>query len=258
MMKEKNISRHRAGKMLKCSRNRIYYHRLMPGKDAEIKNKIEQVIGCSRKGRMKVIRLVQKQNPEPGSSRIRRVYERYGFSLNKKMKTRIKDQVKNPITVPLARNIEWAMDYMSDALTNGRKIRTLNLADHYNRECLGIHINTSIPAKTAIEFLEQRIEIYGKPQYIRTDNGPEFISKQFQLWLHNNQIEWSRIEKGCPQQNAIVERFNRTYREDVLDAYLFHHPEQAQQITDAWIHEYNTQRPHQSLNQLTPHEYAAA
>lgn len=257
-MQERQLSRMQACKILKCSRNSKYYHKLMPEKDNQIKQAIEKTIGYSRKGRMKVIRLIQKEHPQIGSSRIRRVYERYGFALTKKLKRRIKDNPKNPIAIPLSGNIEWGMDFMSDALTDGRRIRTLNIVEHYNRECLGICVGHSITAKSVIDFLEQRIELYGKPISIRTDNGPEFTSKAFQLWLHNNKIAWGKIEKGCPQQNAIVERFNRTYREDVLDAYLFHHTTQAQQITDRWIEEYNTKRPHQSLNQLTPKEYAAA
>jgi putative transposase len=230
----------------------------MPDKDEQLKQVIEQTIGFSRKGRMKVIRLIQTQQPAIGSSRIRRVYERYGFALTKKLKRRVKDNPKNPIAVPLARNIEWGMDFMSDALIDGRRIRTLNIVEQYNRECLGIRVAHSITAKSVIEFLEQRIEIHGKPISIRTDNGPEFTSKAFQLWLHNKKINWSKIEKGAPQQNAIVERFNRTYREDILDAYLFKNTKHAQEITNDWVEEYNTKRPHQSLNQLTPHEFAAA
>lgn len=254
---EKELSRNRACKILKCSRNSAYYEKLMPVKDEPIKAAIEQTIGTSRKGRMKVIRLVQKKHPEFGSSRIRRVYEQYGFALQKKLKRRVKHNPVNPICVPLKRNIEWGIDFMSDALTDGRKIRTLNIVEHFNRECLGIHVSRSIPAVRVIEFLERKIEKHGKPKAIRTDNGPEFTSKAFQLWMKKNDIDWSKIQKGCPQENAIVERFNRTYREDVLDANLFYHVEHAQRITDEWIEEFNTLRPHQSLNQLTPTEYAA-
>lgn len=218
---------------------------------------IKESIGISRKGRCKVIRLVQKKHPQYGSSRIRRIYTQQGFSLQKKLKRRIKNNPANPITIPLKRNIEWGIDFMSDALTDGRRIRTLNVVEHFNRECLGICVSRSIPSKKVIEHLQRLIEKHGKPQAIRGDNGPELISKEFRLWLQENTIAWSGIEKGCPQQNAIVERFNRTYREDVLDANLFFTVEHAQQITDQWIEEYNTMRPHQSLNQQTPKEYAA-
>lgn len=114
-----------------------------------------------------------------------------------------------------------------------------------------------MPAVVVIQYLERVIEKHGKPCRIRTDNGPEFRSKAFQKWLSNNSIEWSRIQKGKPQQNAIIERFNRTYREDVLDANLFYTIEHAMQITQNWLQEYNGSRPHEALNYQTPQEYAA-
>lgn len=222
-----------------------------------IKEAIKSVLGTSRKGREKVIILVQRQNPQYGKSQIRRVYEQNGFSLTKRLRRRIKDNPANPIEIPFAEKEEWAMDFMSDALADGRRIRTLNIIDHFNRKCIGIKVAINIPARVVIQYLEQRIEMYGKPKKIRTDNGPEFRSKLFQKWLTNNKIEWSRIQKGKPQQNAIIERFNKTYREDVLDANIFFSPEDATQITQVWVEDYNNERPHQSLNYKTPSDYAA-
>jgi putative transposase len=229
----------------------------MPEKDRYIKQAIDQVIGTSRKGRTKVIKLVQKTHPELGSSRIRRVYECSGLALSKKLKRRIKDNPANPIELPFVHNQEWAMDFMSDALSDGRKIRTFNVIDHFNRKCLGIKIGLSMPARLVIQTLEQIIEIQGKPKRIRTDNGPEFCSKLFQKWLAKQSIEWSRIQKGKPQQNAIIERFNKTYREDILDANIFWNIAHASEITRIWVEDYNNERPHQSLNYKTPSSYAA-
>lgn len=229
----------------------------MPEKDIFIKQAIDKVIGTSRKGRIKVINLVQKTHPEIGSSRIRRVYERSGLSLSKKLRRRIKDNPANPIEIPFTSNQEWAIDFMSDALFDGRKIRTLNVIDHFNRKCLGIRIGFNMPARLVIQAIEQIIDLNGKPKRIRTDNGPEFRSKLFQKWLFNNDIAWSRIQKGKPQQNAIVERFNKTYREDVLDANIFMNIAQANEITQTWVNDYNNERPHQSLKYQTPSNYAA-
>ena len=117
----------------------------MPAKELYIKEIIKEVIGTSRKGREKVIRLVQKKHPEISSYRIRRVYERYGFSLTRRLKRRIKNHPANPIEIPLSANREWAMDFMSDALADGRRIRTLNVIDHYNRKCIGIKTLLNIP-----------------------------------------------------------------------------------------------------------------
>ena len=240
------------------SRNSKYYQKVMTERDKPLKQAIEKVTSGSRKGRMKVIKMVQRKHPEFGSSRIRRVYEQNGFSLNKKTRRRVAHNPSNPITVALRPNEEWALDFMSDALTDGRKIRTLNIVDHCNRMCMGVKVAFNLPTRRVIDFLDQQIEKYGKPLRIRTGNGPEFISKAFQKWLSDNKIEWCKIPKGRPDQNAIIERFNRTYREDVLDASLFSTILEAQTITEKWVLHYNEERPHQSLQFKTPPEYAAA
>lgn len=159
--------------------------------------------------------------------------------------------------IPLQRNEEWAIDFMCDVLVNGRRFRTLNVVDHFNRQCLSIIIDLSFPARKVTALLDRLIERFGKPRRIRTDNGPEFTSRWFQLWLKQRGIAWSAIPKGSPQQNAIVERFNRTYREDVLDANLFASLDHARELTEKWVWEYNHEREHESLNYQTPIAYAA-
>ena len=246
-----------ACRIMQVSRKSQYDDRKMPEKDARLKSIIETVIGSSRMGRQKVIRRVQRKHPKISSSKIRRVYEREGFSLYKRLKRRVKQQIANPISIPLSANQEWAIDFMSDTLENGRKFRTLNVIDHFDRSCKGIFASHSLPANKVVALLERVIEAHGKPKCIRTDNGPEFRSKKFQLWMKNKGIDWSPIQNGKPQQNAIVERFNRTFREDILDANLFLSIDNAQHLTDNWIKEYNEERPHQALGYKTPLEYAA-
>jgi putative transposase len=258
MVENKKMKYSQACRVMKCSRNSKYYQKKMPGNDAPVKQAIEEVITTSRKGRMKVIKLVQRKHPEFGSSRIRRVYEQGGFVLNKKLKRRVMHNPSNPIVIPEKPNEEWGIDFMSDALVNGRKIRTLNVIDHYNRFCAGIDVANNLPAVRVTERLDRMIEKHGKPKRMRTDNGPEFTSRHFQKWLQDRGIEWSKIPKGRPDQNAIVERFNRSYRQEVLDANLFNNVADAQQITDQWIEHYNNEWPHQSLQFKTPVEYAAA
>lgn len=251
------VSHARACRLVGCARSGMYYTKKMPLKDAALKELIINTIGNRRIGRHKVITLVQRIDPTIGASRIRRVYQSAGLSLRSRLrKGRIKKQ-SNPIEMTFAKNQEWAMDFMSDSLSKGRKFRTLNIVDHYNRECLGIKVGHSLPARKVIAYLEIMIDTHGKPERIRTDNGPEFTSKRFQNWLDKNKIKWNPIQNGKPQQNAIVERFNRTYRDDILDAHIFESLQDAQSITDQWIEDYNGFRPHQSLNNLTPLEYAA-
>jgi putative transposase len=229
----------------------------MPEKDAFIESAIRESLGKSRKGRHKTILLVKKKHPELGASRIRRVYQKNGYSLTKKMNRRVKQNVANPIFIPVQKNEEWAIDFMSDSLENGRRFRTLNVIDHYNRQCMGVEISFNFPARSVTEYLDRLFEAHGKPQRIRTDNGPEFRSKWFQIWLKNNGVAWSPIENGKPQQNAIVERFNRTFREDVLDANVFQSIEHVKRIKEDWLNDYNLVRPHESLNYQSPLTYAA-
>ena len=127
----------------------------MPLKDQPVKEAIQEVIGTSRKGRKKVIRLVQRKHPEIGASKIRRVFEQNGFSLMKKLKRRMQN---NPATVPMVANQEWAIDFMHDTLVSGRQIRSLNIIDPYNRECKGVFIRHNLPAIRVIELMERAIE----------------------------------------------------------------------------------------------------
>jgi len=229
----------------------------MPAKDAVIRDHILSVIGTSRKGRNKVIHLVQRAQPELSSSKIRRVYEQSGMSLYKRPKRRLKGQKSVPLNVPLLPMQELAMDFMSDCLAEGRRFRTLNVIDHHNRKCLGIFVDFSLPSVKVIEALERVFDMYGTPKAIRTDNGPEFTSKRFRLWMHLKGVQHIRIQPGKPAQNGIVERFNRTYREDVLDAQLFESLEHARRISYDWLADYNVFRPHESLGNYTPNTYVA-
>lgn len=228
----------------------------MPLKDAPIKLAIEKVLSGKRRGRKKVMAMLRKTH-RFSKSRIRRVYEQYGFALYYKPKRRFPQKAMNPIERTFAPNQEWAMDFMSDSLANGRAIRSLNIIDHYNLECKGIRINYSMPTVRLIEILEEVIEINGKPLRIRTDNGPEFTSKRFQLWLKVNNIIWSEIQKGKPQQNAFIERFNRTLREELFDANLLFSIEHANELAAEVMYDYNNLRPHESLKDETPKSYAA-
>ena len=144
------------------------------------------------------------------------------------------------------------MDFMADALYGGRAFRTFNVIDEGNREVLGIEVATSIPSLRVIRVMEQLIEIYGGPKALRMDNGSELTANAFVEWCEQRRIELKFIEPGKPDQNAYIERFNRSYRTEVLDAYVFESIEEVRQITEIWLHEYNEERPHDSLGRVPP------
>ena len=145
---------------------------------------------------------------------------------------------------------------MSDALVSGRRIRVLNIIDEYSREALTVHADYSIPSSTVINQMKILEQQRGLPSTIRVDNGPEFTSFEFTEWCSSKNITITYIQPGRPMQNAYIERFNKTYRGDILDAYLFESLEQVRILSDEWMISYNNEIPHGSLNDLTPNEYA--
>lgn len=178
-----------------------------------------------------------------------------GLNLPGQTRKRIPDRDRQPLDLVHKVNDCWALDFMHDSLYCGKTFRTLNVIDEANRECLAIDIGTSIPSTRLIRTLERLIDYYGKPQAIRLDNGPEMTSQQFMDWAQTQDIHIRYIQPGKPNQNAFIERFNRTYRDEVLDAYLFDNIRQVQEITEQWLYEYNENRPHESLGNIPPTQF---
>src|SRR6266536_6135240 len=152
-------------------------------------------------------------------------------------------------------NVVWALDFMRDTLYGGRVFRTLNVIDEANRGALGIDVAVSIPAVRVIAFVTQLIDLHGRPRAIRCDNGPELTSDAFTEWCKSQNIELRFIQPGKPDQNAYNERFNRTYREEVLNAYLFDSLAEVRELTEEWLAQYKEIRPHDALGSLPPAHY---
>ena len=188
--------------------------------------------------------------------RIRRVYRALALHLKRKPKKRLPARIAQALAVPGQANQTWSLDFMSDSLSNGRVFRTLNVIDDFNREALWIEVDTSLPAERVVRVLEQLLFGRGKPICIRLDNGPELISQRLESWAKEQFIELLHIQPGKPAQNAYIERFNRTYREEVLDAYLFDDLEEVRHITENWLEDYNTIRPHEALQGFPPRLFA--
>lgn len=184
--------------------------------------------------------------------RVLRVYREMRLNLPRRAKRRVPTRLRQPMGAPVILNDVWALDFMHDRLYGGRPFRTLNVIDEANREGLAIEVGTSIPASRVVRVLEQLVEMHGKPAAIRCDNGPELTSQHFADWCAEQKIEVRYIQPGKPDQNAYVERFNRSYRQEVLDAYLFGSIEEAQDLSDEWLTDYNENRPHDGLGGVPP------
>lgn len=187
--------------------------------------------------------------------RIERVYKLLGMNKRKRTRKRIPTREKQPLFVPTKPNETWSMDFMHDTLMNGRKFRVLNVIDDYNREILKIEPYFSISSERVIKILERIILEKGKTSAIRVDNGPEFISGAMHEWALENGIKLQFIQPGKPMQNGYIERFNRSYRQDVLDANLFSNLTEVKISSDEFEEDFNYHRPHEALGNLSPIQY---
>lgn len=190
--------------------------------------------------------------------KIYRVYTDMNLNIRRRAKKRLPERVKQPLSVPTAPNQMWSIDFMSDSLTDGRKIRLLNIIDDFNRESLAIEVDTSLPSQRLIRVLEKLIEERGCPSNIRCDNGPEFISHKLEEWCSHEgrRISLQFIQPGRPMQNAYIERKNGSMRRELLNAYLFSSLAEVRELSEEWRVDYNTERPHKSLGYLSPVKYA--
>jgi putative transposase len=184
--------------------------------------------------------------------RVYRIYRDLELNLRIKPRKRLVRDKPDALLVPQYINEVWSMDFMHDQLQDGRVFRLFNVIDDHNREALGIEADFSLPSLRVIRVLDQIIEWRGVPRMIRCDNGPENISAAIQQWAKRRGIELSYIQPGKPQQNAYVERFNRTVRYEWLSQYHWESLEQVQAFATQWAWKYNHERPHMALGGITP------
>ncbi len=190
--------------------------------------------------------------------RVPRVYKKLGIPLRRKQKKRLPTLVKKPFVVPSTFTHTWSIDFVSDAPESGGKFSTFNVIDDYNREVLFAEADDSLKSSRVIWVVRHLINRHGKPMKIRMDYGPEFIAQIAQKWSERNEIEFKYIEPGKPKQHAFVDRFNGTFRDGVLDAYIFRSLEEVRVITAECVHDYNHFRPHDALGGMSPINYRKA
>lgn len=224
-------------------------------RDAEIIAALAALVeGRPNRGFWKCRKILRRKGHAWNHKRIYRVYKQMRLHLRRPAKKRLPKRHRAELYVPRLPDTVWSADFMSDALACGRRFRTFNVVDDFNREALHIEIDTSITSDRLIRVFEQIKTQRGLPQVLRTDNGPEFLGEAFTSWAKNQGMAIQYIQPGKPNQNAYIERFNRTYREELLDQHLFARLEDVREATYWWMIEYNEERPHDSLGDLTPQE----
>lgn len=255
MLEEYPVSISRACRLVGYARSSFYYR--SKRNDNEL---IDTLSYWAQKhasyGFWKLFKRMRKNGITWNHKRVYRGYRLLNLSMRRKSKKRVPARVKQPLSQPVQPNIGWSMDFMSDSLASGRRFRTLNVLDDYNREVLHIEISTSLPSVRVIRVLEEIKSWRGLPRQIRVDNGPEFIADKLSEWCADNGVNLQFIQPGRPMQNGYVERFNKTYRDEVLDRHLFFDLTEVRTFTREWMDDYNNFRPHDSLQDLAPIEYA--
>jgi putative transposase len=189
--------------------------------------------------------------------RVYRIYKELELNLRIKPRKRLIREVPEALNVPADINQIWSMDFMHDQLQDGRSFRLFNVIDDFNREALGIEVDLSLPSERVIRALNQIIEWRGTPKAIRCDNGPEYISGKLIAWAEAQQIRIEYIQPGKPQQNAYVERFNRTVRYEWLSQYYWENLEEVRLFATNWMYDYNHNRPNMALGGFTPKQRLA-
>ncbi len=237
----------------------VYRYQVDGGKDDEvIIGLLEAVERYPAYGFSKLFKILRRWGKKWNHKRVYRIYCLLNLNKRRRGKKRLPNRYPEPLAVPAVANHCWSIDFMSDSLFCGRRFRTFNVVDDFNREALAIEIDLNLPAPRVIRVLERIIAFRGYPSRLRMDNGPEFISVVLAEWAEGHDIELEFIQPGKPTQNSYVERFNRTYREEILNMYVFRTLTEVRELTEKWIKEYNEERPHDSLEDMTPAEYLEA
>ena len=256
MINEHGISARKACKTVQIDRKKWSYTSVRKRSDEQV---ISSFIRLTEKhpsiGFWQCYFRMRKDGFTDNHKRMYRIYSSMKLNIRRRVKKRLPKRIKQALYKPVAPNKVWSIDFMSDSLWDGRKFRTLNIIDDFNRKILAIDIDTSIPALRVIRVLENLKERLGTPEIIRVDNGPEFISAKLDLWCQDNGIKLLFIRPGKPTENAFVERFNGSFRRELLNAYVFRNLKEVRILAEEWMIDYNTQRPHKALNYLTPMEY---
>jgi putative transposase len=188
--------------------------------------------------------------------RTERLYREEGLSLRRKQRRKLPAAARVPLPQATAPNQRWSIDFIHDQLSSGRRFRCLTLVDDCTRQCLALHVDTSIGGLRVVDLLEKLARSRGLPQIITTDNGPEFTGKALHLWAQAAHVQLHHIQPGKPMQNAFIESFNGTFRDDCLNQHWFGSLDQARLLIEHWRQEYNRLRPHSSIGRIPPDSFA--
>jgi putative transposase len=207
-----------------------------------------------RFGSRRIRIFLQRAGIHLGKERCNRLWAKAGLQVPKKRRRKRAGSALRPLA-PTSRNSVWSYDFVYDACANGQKIKCLTVVDEYTRECLAIDVSGAIRSTRVIDVLNRLMRIHGVPRYLRSDNGPEFVSKALLEWAMKESLQIALIEPGKPWQNGTNESFNGKFRDECLSMEWFRNRVEAKVVIEDWRAHYNDVRPHSSLNYQTPNEF---
>jgi putative transposase len=250
-----SVSERRACRAMRTNRSSIRYRKRRAG-DAELRQKLRELAAERRRfGYRRLCLMLRRQGWAVNHKRVYRLYREEGLAVRKRARKRVARQ-RLPAPVPTVPNQLWSLDFVSDSLAWGRKIRMLPVEDVFTREGLAIEVDTSLPGTRVVQVLERlEAERGALPQEIILDNGPELTSKALDQWAYEHGVKLNFIDPGKPQQNGFMESFNSRLRDECLNEHWFLSLADARRIIEDWRVDYNRNRPHSSLGNLTPEEY---
>ncbi len=257
MQEETRISQRRACRLVGLSRTVLAYEpKANPMNEVLTQRMIELAAERRRFGYRRIHVMLRREGRHANHKRVFRLYQGANLAVPQRKRRRGVAVERQPLTLPEAPNQVWSMDFVMDALSIGRRLKCLNIVDDFTKESVDIVLDHSITGLYVTRVLEQAARFRGLPTAIRTDQGPEFTSRALDQWAYRNGVELKLIQPGKPTQNAFIESFNGKFRDECLNEHWFTSLAQARVIVAAWRRDYNECRPHSSLGNLTPAEFA--
>lgn len=200
--------------------------------------------------------LLRREGEQVNHKRVYRLYREEGLAVRKKQRKKLAGRNRVPMPLPSCANERWSMDFVFDTLVAGRSFRTLNIVDDFTRECVAIEVDTSIGGLRVTRVLDRLADTRGLPRSIVIDNGPEFAGRALDAWAYRRGVKLNFIRPGKPVENAFVESFNGRFRDECLNENWFLDLHDAKAKIEEWRTDYNQVRPHSSLGNVPPIEFA--
>ena len=253
---QRGLSKRRACGLLRVARSSLSYEPRLPAKDAPVIEAMKTLSAqYPRYGYRRIRIFLRRQGFELSWSRAHRIWRQAGLLLPKRRPRKRIALGRPRANTPFKANMVWAYDFVFDTTAQGQQIKCLTVIDEYTRECLAIDVAGSIRSKRVAEVLSRLVSVHGAPLFMRSDNGPEFVSHRILEWIAETGIATSLSDPGKPWQNCADESFKGKFRDECLSLEWVRSRREAAVVIEAWRQHYNAVRPHSSLAYLTPHEF---